>query len=146
MLAVPASAVGGSGFEDVCLSYPSHLPEIFGPPMWWTIHTMASGYPEKPSAQKQADCEAFVRALPGMLPCSACGIHLREELANRDIPLACSSNTALSLLWCEVHNTVNERLGKPVVDCARAQSEYSLVPICNSAQSLNAPPSSSPSL
>ena len=131
MLSLASTVSGGAGYEDSCLAYSASLPEVFGPPLWWVIHTTAATYPKAPDPQRQEECVSFVQALPGMVPCSACGAHLRSELAQHDIAAACASSKALSHMWCRVHNAVNARLGKPLMDCNLVQEEYETVPICN---------------
>jgi hypothetical protein len=136
MLSLSANVQGGAGHESACLAYPASLPEIFGPVVWWSVHTMAATYPESASPERTDSCAQFVRGLPGMLPCSACGAHLSEELRSVDVESACGGGRALSLMWCDVHNRVNRRLGKPLMNCADAQSEYGAVPVCNPARAL----------
>ena len=145
MLALSAGVQGGVGHEASCLAYPASLPEVFGPAVWWSVHTMAAAYSEHPSPERRSACAQFVRGLPGMLPCSTCGAHLSEELRNIDVESACGSGGSLSLMWCDLHNRVNRRLDKPLMNCAEAQREYSVVPVCNPAQAL-APKSQGPLL
>ena len=124
-----STAIGGSGYP--CREFSASLPEVFGPGIWWTLHTIASVYPESADGQRRQACEQFVGAIPAMLPCRVCGDHLREELEQRDVGAACAGSEELSTMWCEVHNSVNARLGKPVADCALARERYSAVSICN---------------
>ena len=127
---IASSFQGGSGYENVCLSYSSALPEIFGPGIWWTLHTTASTYPSNPSPDKQKACIAFVSSLPSMLPCQSCNDHLTNELQNIDLPHACQSGENLSRMWCAVHNAVNQRTNKPLMDCEGVYKEYQTVPVC----------------
>lgn len=103
-------------------------PEVFGPAIWWTLHATASAYPDEPSASQRADCASLARALPSLLPCLSCGEHLREELSLRDLASACASGERLSAFWCDVHNSVNARLGKVGVDCSQVRERYAWVP------------------
>ena len=72
-----------------------------------------------------------------MLPCASCGAHLREEIARRDAQEACASKESLSQMWCEIHNAVNARTGKPLMDCALVIEDYATVPICNPLDSFD---------
>jgi len=92
---------------------------------------MASAYPDEPSLARREACESLARALPEMLPCGACGINLQLELALRDVHEACASADKLCDFWCQIHNDVNQRLGKPCMDCKDAREEYRTVPVCN---------------
>jgi len=57
---------------------PSTSPEIWGPPTWTSLHYLAEGYPKNPSPPVRRHCEAFLKALPWMLPCESCGFHFRK--------------------------------------------------------------------
>lgn len=127
---IHSSFEGGAGYEDTCPSYPARLPEIFGPGIWWTLHTTASTYPDDPDPERQRECVSFVSSLPAMIPCNACSGHFRGELATSDISKACSNGEELSRMWCTVHNAVNARLGKPLMDCNAVREEYLHVPVC----------------
>jgi hypothetical protein len=127
-------AIGGAGYAGACAEFPASLPEVFGPGIWWTLHTIASTYPDSPSAAQREHCERFVESMPAMLPCSECGDHLRDELKRHDVAAACGSGDGLSLLWCAAHNAANARLGKPPLDCGQVRRRYNSVPICNAEE------------
>ena len=131
---INASFRGGAGYEETCMSYPAKLPEIFGPGVWWTLHTTASTYPTNPDESKRKGCVAFVSSVPSMLPCQACRQHLEEQLQSYDIPTACSDGEHLSRMWCEIHNAVNKRTNKPLLDCSIVREEYLTVPVCSSQE------------
>ena len=101
-------------------------PGVFGPPMWRVLHTSAALYPSSPEPKRIAECASFVRGLPSIIPCDGCAKNLRSELAGRDEFLACASGESLSQMWCEVHNAVNVRTSKPLVDCSQVQDMYAM--------------------
>lgn len=133
---IDSSFEGGSGYEDKCLSYSAKLPQIFGPGIWWTLHTTASTYPTNPDPETFKGCVAFVNSVPSMLPCKQCKEHLREELSKRDVHAACSNAEDLSQMWCSIHNVVNKRNGKPLMDCNTIHEEYATVPVCGLPKSI----------
>jgi hypothetical protein len=96
-------------------------PPCWGPVQWLALHQMLRGYPEQPSDAKRTALAAYVTALADVLPCESCSGHWRALLAQS--PVDTSSRTA-ALKWSiDAHNTVNKRLGKPVLsydDAARA--------------------------
>lgn len=53
-------------------------PRIFGPPAWRAFHLFAQNYPAAPAVTVKAACEAFVNAIPYMLPCPHCGYDLSQ--------------------------------------------------------------------
>ena len=136
MLAIPGSIEGGAGRETNCFSYSAELPEVFGPPLWHVLHALAAIYPDSPDAGKVLACTAFVESLPALLPCGECSEHLAQVLSRTDVLRACSSGAELSTMWCRLHNQVNERLGKPQMDCTQARDHYADVPVCNPTVSL----------
>ena len=131
MVTISSTVTGGSGYEEMCLAYSSSLPEVFGPPMWWFLHTTAATYPTSPDLERRAECTSFLRSLPGMIPCAKCGEHLRDELMHRDTAAACTNRESLAQMWCDIHNNVNIRTGKALMDCSVVIEEYAMVPICN---------------
>ena len=66
-------------------------PRVFGPPTWYALHVMAANYPVAPRRATRRACRAFLRALPWMLPCAACGAHLRSFLRGRSVERAAAS-------------------------------------------------------
>ncbi|KAJ3378907.1 hypothetical protein HDU84_007214 [Entophlyctis sp. JEL0112] len=78
---------------------------------------MAAYYPDQPTLKEQANAAGFIRAFAQLYPCSYCAQHLQTELKTR--PPRVSSSKEFSQWMCEVHNEVNERLGKPQFDCSK---------------------------
>ncbi|KNC96298.1 uncharacterized protein SPPG_08450 [Spizellomyces punctatus DAOM BR117] len=88
-----------------------------GSSTWTFLHTMAAYYPENPSVAEQYSMRNLISALGRFYPCGYCAEHLKGEVLRR--PPDVSSNRALSQWFCEVHNEVNERQGKPRFDCTK---------------------------
>ena len=63
-----------------------------------------------------------VNILTRIYPCAECAAHFKEVV--RKYPPDVSSGLALQQWMCEVHNIVNERLGKPVFDCANVDARW----------------------
>lgn len=122
MFALQASAsCKGPGFEGCCPQVSAASPEVFGPPLWFSLHTMAATYPEDPSPAKARACENLFGALPEMLPCEDCGQHFRAFIEKADLSEACrGGRRPLARLLCEAHNKVNERNGKEILPCNEA--------------------------
>ena len=135
MFCVQAEGTGGQCFSEACPEVPSSSPEIFGPPLWYSLHTMASNYPELPSAERSGACEAFLSSLPAMLPCRLCEQHLRTGVADAGaVAAACRSRDALATFLCELHNGVNVRSGKEASSCDDAVKRYASAPLCRARE------------
>ena len=64
----------------------------------------------------------FFKSFAKLYPCSYCANHFRGEI--KKFPPAVESNKDLSRWLCEIHNEVNERLGKPQFDCSRVLERW----------------------
>ncbi|KAJ3271335.1 hypothetical protein HDV01_006840 [Terramyces sp. JEL0728] len=84
---------------------------------WGFLHTMAAYYPQTPSKSDQQIMKNFITGLSRFYPCSYCAEHLQKEIVTN--PPDVKNNYTLSMWFCNVHNEVNERLGKPTFDCSR---------------------------
>ena len=54
--------------------------DAWGPPFWFTIHTIALGYPKNPTYAEKKAAKEFFESLPFLLPCAICKTHLKENL------------------------------------------------------------------
>ncbi|XP_005112567.1 FAD-linked sulfhydryl oxidase ALR [Aplysia californica] len=96
--------------------------ELLGRNTWAFLHTMAAYYPEQPSAEQQSNMTQFISLFSQFYPCHKCASHLREDLKT-NIPDV-RSNTKLSQWFCELHNSVNVRLGKVEFDCSKVLERW----------------------
>lgn len=105
--------------QDDC---PPDVEEL-GRATWTFLHSAAAYYPNEPSDIQRRSMRALLDALPHVYPCSVCADDLGRAYATSDIASeharerAVQSGPGLRRWLCEVHNQVNEKLGKPVWDC-----------------------------
>lgn len=90
---------------------------------WTFLHTMAAYYPENPSQNEQDSMMGFIDGLSKFYPCNYCAEHLRDEIKLRNPPKV-GSNVQLSEWFCQIHNEVNERQGKPRFDCSKVMMRW----------------------
>eukprot|EP00471_Norrisiella_sphaerica_P003396 CAMPEP_0184478942 /NCGR_PEP_ID=MMETSP0113_2-20130426/825_1 /TAXON_ID=91329 /ORGANISM="Norrisiella sphaerica, Strain BC52" /LENGTH=187 /DNA_ID=CAMNT_0026856889 /DNA_START=120 /DNA_END=683 /DNA_ORIENTATION=+ len=89
---------------------------------WALLHTMAAYYPEEPSKAMQKDMEQFMRLAAKLYPCGYCSDTTTQEMGWN--PPRVQSREELSQWLCEIHNEVNDRLGKPLFDCSKHRERW----------------------
>lgn len=89
---------------------------------WRLLHTMAAYYPAEPSAQQRQDMHSFITLFSKFYPCAPCAEDFREWL--RTNTPAVDSQNSLSRWFCNAHNEVNKKLGKPIFDCDRVNERW----------------------
>lgn len=98
-------------------------PRMWGSVVWATLHAIAEGLSERPSAAERRAFEDFVRALTHLLPCESCRHDLRLTL--REIgPLDARTRDAACAYVVRLHNHVNARLKKPTWRVADARAAF----------------------
>ena len=86
-------------------------PAVWGPYFWTTMHIVSLGVSTKPSAEEQEGIRKFYESLQIVIPCPVCKNHYGEAI--KAIPLRTESRDALVEWVYDIHNRVNEQLGKP---------------------------------
>lgn len=88
--------------------------------MWRTVHFVALGFDE----DHRDAYVAFYRSLVHAIPCSACSTHYAEMLKLDPVEQHVQDADALFAWTVEIHNAVNERLGKPTWTVDQAKEFY----------------------
>ncbi|KAI8871612.1 sulfhydryl oxidase, partial [Ramicandelaber brevisporus] len=99
-------------------------PDSFelGRATWTFLHTMASHYPKVADDAKQTSMRRFLRSFSELYPCAPCAEHLRAEMVRNQPRIG--GRAELGTWLCEVHNEVNERLGKATFDCSKIEERW----------------------
>ena len=82
---------------------------------WTLLHTIAAYYPDNPSPKKKESIVSFYNSFAQVYPCSYCADELRLDLEKFKIKN--SNRIELSIWTCQLHNRVNQRLGKIIQPC-----------------------------
>lgn len=99
--------------------------DAWGKPFWNVLHAVTFSYPEKPEDDDKERIRIFFQLVPFYLPCSICGMHFVREM--KESPMTdevVSSMDKLSRWLVDLHNSVNERLKKPLVTYENAKKFY----------------------
>lgn len=102
---------------------PSHE---WGPFLWGLIHTITVIDFDEPTAQRRAVEQAIhtLKGLPGAIPCHRCAEHFSKQVQTID---ATDWLEPMSLFYwtVDVHNAINQKLGKPMMSREDALSKWS---------------------
>lgn len=101
-------------------------PEVFGPPLWFTMHNASTQYPVKPSPMVVESMKGFILSIPLLVPCEKCSVHACTFIESKydTLTRVCSSQESLFEFFVDFHNYVNERLSKPAMSYDTAKILY----------------------
>lgn len=100
-------------------------PSVWGKHVWYTIHFVALQFPDPPSEREQMLYFEFYKTLSKVLPCGLCREHFKVVWSKHPLTTdRLSSREALFAWTVEVHNLVNEDLGKPRMALKDARELY----------------------
>ena len=91
--------------------------EELGRHSWAVLHSIAAAFPAIPTEEEKKTIENFLFSFAQVYPCKICGKHFNEMLQN--YPIKIKSREDLVFYFCDLHNKVNKRLGKPEYDCMK---------------------------
>ena len=92
---------------------PGFQATVWGPGMWFFLHTISMNFPLKPTENDKNSYEQFLRSLGDVLPCSYCSQHYKDHVTkNFDAKKVLKSRDTLSRWMYEFHQIVNQRLNK----------------------------------
>jgi len=96
--------------------------EELGKQTWSFLHTLASQFPDEPSNAEKTHAKNLMNAIGALYPCKECAEHFRSVLKKRK-PVV-DDSVQFQRWMCEVHNDVNERLGKERFSCERVDERW----------------------
>ena len=111
-------------FQKLRKQFVECPPDVvdLGRSTWTFLHTMAAFYPENPTDSDRKIMTNFIQGLARFYPCSYCAEDFREQI--KILPPILDSNVTLSDWFCQMHNNVNLRLGKPLFDCSKVLERW----------------------
>jgi|1048.fasta_scaffold08234_5 hypothetical protein len=100
---------------------------VWGPPLWFFLHTMSLNYPLKPTIKDKEHYYNFMLGLQYVIPCGIC----RQNFVQNIDKLAFSkkhlrSRSTFSKFMVDLHNLVNRETGKKKIPYTKAISYYEI--------------------
>lgn len=90
------------------------LTKIWGPALWTGLHSIAFGFPVKPTETDKKNYKTFFESLQYVLPCSYCRISYGEFIKTEDTLIddkIFENRNELTKWLYNLHNRVNSKLG-----------------------------------
>lgn len=97
----------------------------WGPSGWIFLHSVALGYPSKPTVVEKEYYKKFFTDVGKVLPCPICRGHYNENILNNPPDDYLKNPTDLFLWTVHIHNEVNLATGKPTWSDIQAIEYYS---------------------
>lgn len=95
-------------------------PRFWGPSVWLILHTTAAAFPCTPTPEDRNRVNSFVRSLAKNLPCGSCRFHFTAAISeggSHPLTSRVLKDRFSFFAWTiSIHNVVNKRLGKKVVE------------------------------
>ena len=99
-------------------------PKIWGPKLWFVIHTLALNYPENPTYEEKRIHEDFFNNLVYLIPCHKCRTHYRTHISKYPIINYLDNSDNLFKYTVQIHNEVNKTLNKNIYSYEDAVKFY----------------------
>ncbi|KAJ2944120.1 hypothetical protein O0L34_g18086 [Tuta absoluta] len=96
--------------------------EDLGKATWGFLHSMVGYYPSKPTKNQAKEMAKFFEIFSHFYPCEPCALDFQEDIHNN--PPQTKTRQELEKWLCDRHNTVNEKLGKPLFDCDKVAERW----------------------
>ena len=100
-------------------------PSVWGPKLWFSLHTITLNYPKKPTYKDKKIYNNFFVSLQHIIPCSSCAQNFGKHLEKYPISENLSCRKDLVLWLIKVHNAVNKQLGKQILKSSIALKKIS---------------------
>ena len=88
---------------------------IWGPHLWFSLHTISFNYPLKPTQKDKDDYKLFFIHLQEVIPCSVCKKNYKRHLNEHPIEGFLYSRKLLVYWVIDMHNMVNAEIGKKIL-------------------------------
>jgi hypothetical protein len=100
---------------------------IWGPHLWFSLHTISFTYPLKPTPLDINNYKIFYESLQNVIPCSICKKNYIRHLKEHPIGPHLSNRKDLVYWVIDMHNMVNAETGKKILSYDNVLKKYELV-------------------
>jgi hypothetical protein len=97
---------------------------IWGPHLWFSLHTITFNYPLKPTQDDKDNYRNFFNSMKNVIPCSVCKKNYIRHL--NEIPIDQHLHSRKSLVYwvIDLHNMVNGETGKKILSYDNVMKKY----------------------
>lgn len=99
-------------------------PQIFGPYLWFILHTTAAALPESLNQRQQGSFNAFIKNFPVMIPCQVCREHAYTYILKTIPYTKISTKEDIFRYFWTFHNFVNSRVANAKIPFVKAKHLY----------------------
>ena len=100
---------------------------IWGPHLWFSLHTMSFVYPLKPEIKDKENYKNFFLSLESVIPCSVCKKNYMRHLKEHPIDNFLNSRKDFVYWVIDMHNLVNGEIGKKILSYDTVITKYEIV-------------------
>ena len=88
---------------------------IWGPHLWFSLHSISFNYPLKPSIEDKNNYKDFFLSLQEVIPCSVCKKNYKRHLNEHPLQDYLDNRKSLVYWVIDMHNMVNAEIGKKIL-------------------------------
>ena len=99
---------------------------IWGPNLWFSLHTMTFTYPLIPSEDDKKNYRTFFYSLQHVIPCAVCKKNYIRHLKEFPVDDHLESRKKLVYWLIDLHNVVNGETGKKILNYDVVLKKYEL--------------------
>ena len=99
-------------------------PTLWGPKLWFFIHTLALNFPINPTFEEVKSYETFFVNLKYIIPCDKCRLHYTQRQEINPVSKYLTDPNTLFKYTIDLHNEVNKSLGKRVFSYEEVSNIY----------------------
>lgn len=90
--------------------------QYWGESLWKIMYSIAYSLPAELDVEQQEHVVMFYTSLSSLLPCEECKTHYHEYLIKNPLSDGVIKTNTTLLIWINnLHNSINEKLHKPVI-------------------------------